>query len=251
MKVSHFASILLRLFLLSSPPFFSQFVLVKRRARFLLLGTVLSSFSSFIYAAEQGEYQHYLGFGISGALLSDDLQAITFADDDISDDLDYDERGGFFVWDIIELDTQDAISIMILAGNESAKKVYSDGSTYDERISFWGTLAAGKYFVSNNLYVGGGLALLSISGYTSLQDTRITLTADTFVAPTSILGYRRLVSEFKESHFYIGVDWIKTLPLDVEYEVNVDYELDSPPTRFNTFKDLSISMIAVSFGWAW
>ena len=230
-----------------------RFLLASLGRGVLLLGTVLLSLSSLIYAAEQGEYRHYLGLGVSGGLFYDGFQQISTASDDTSDDTvspnpissDYQERGGFYVWDRFILDNQAAFSLMILVANESTRDVYSGGSIYDGWVGVGGPLATGKYFISNSFYVGGGIALLSIGGHASFRDRDISLTSVPFSASTLIFGYRGLVSEFEKSHFYIGVDWINTLPVDV------DYEFVGQVSGFDTFKDLSISMLAVSFGFAW
>jgi len=228
---------------------------------FFLIGGLLS-FSSIIYAVEQGEYKHYMGFAISGALLSDNFQKIDFASDDtsVSDDIDSPiltssdttEGGYFFVWDRLNLDNQDASSLMFLFVSEDSREVYSDGSIYDGVIGFSGPILAGKYFTKSGFYVGGGGAFLSLSGDVSvsnnpvLPDANLDLSSDRFFAPTLVLGYRGLVSRLEKSHFYMGIDWVRTLPVDVDYEIS-----GFGITVSDTFEDLSISMLSVSFTWAW
>ena len=238
-----------------------RFILASLGRGSFLLGTVLLSLSSLIYAVEKGEYRYYLGLAISGTLLSNDLQKVDFTvantvnlnDAGLSViDSDLEEGGSLLVWDIFDLDNRGALSLMSFSVGEDESWTLSDGTIIDEERIFSGPLVVGKYFTQSGLYIGGGGALLSLSG-----DTRIAggstflnsngdLTSDPFFAPTLVLGYRGLVSRFENSHFYIGADWIRTLPTDVDYE-------SSPRgiTFSNTLEDLTISMLAVSFGWAW
>ena len=236
-----------------------RFLLASLGRGFLLL--VLLSFSSLTYAVERGEYRHYLGFAISGA------QEIDFASDDTDEssdntdepsisvvDSDFEEGGSLFVWDIFDLDNRAALSLMLLSVWEEESGTFSNGVTYDVITRFSGTLLLGKYFTQSGLYIGGGGAVLALSGEGTLayrnRVGNIDATSDSFFAPTLVLGYRGLVSRSKNSHFYIGADYVTTLPVDVDYEsdfVGVGISETIP----GTYEELSISMLAVSFGWAW
>ncbi len=247
-----------------------RFLLASLGRGFLLL--VLLSFSSLTYAVERGEYRHYLGFAISGDqeidVASDDTDNTDNTDGPFVIDSDIEEGGSLFVWDRFDLDNHGAFSLMLLSVWEDGSGTYSDGSEFEGDISFGGLLAAGKYFISNGFYVGGGIALSALSGDVILQnvpvtvrgrtflvDANVDIISDSFFAPTLVLGYRGLVSKGEKSHFYIGADWIRTLPVDVD----VDYEYETfvsgvGPFDFtvsNTYEELSISMLAVSVGWAW
>ena len=234
---------------------------------------VLLSLSSLIYAAERGAYRHYVGFVISGGSFSDNLQRIDVASDNTDEssdntdepsigvvDSDFEEGGSLFVWDRFDLDNRGALSLMFLSVWEDGSGTYSDGSTYDAEFNFGGPLVVGKYFTGSGLYIGGGGALLSMYGDGRIEDdpifsnANLDYTSDSFFTPTVVLGYRGLVGRFESSHVYIGADWIRTLPVDVDYEV--DFEIFGSGrtisgTLSDTFEELSITMLAVSFGWAW
>ena len=251
-KAFRFAPVLLHLFLFPTP---SRFSPASLRSGFLLLGVVLLPFISLIYAAERGEYKHYLGFAISDAVLSDDLLKIDAAADDnsILASPVIEETGSLLVWDRFYLDNQAAFSLMVFSVWEDQSETFSDGTKRDGEISFWGPVVAGKYFTQSGFYVGGGGAFLNmvdsdirVTNDPTSPDRNIDLTADSFFAPTLVLGYRGLISKLKKSHFYIGADWVRTLPVDVDYERS-----RSGSTISDTFEDLIISMIAISFGWAW
>ena len=223
---------------------------------------VLLSFSSLTYAVERGEYRHYMGFAISGGSFSDNLQEIEVASDNTDGssntdgpgisvvDSEFKERGNFFVWDAFDLDNQAAFSLMLLSVWEDESETFSNGVTYDEIRRFSGPLLLGKYFTRSGLYIGGGGAFLAMSGEGTLSngniDENIDITSDSFFAPTLVLGYRGLVGRFESSHVYIGADYVRTMPADVDYET-------SRPGRTvsDTLEDVAISMLAVSFGWAW
>ncbi len=208
-----------------------RFVLTSLRRGLLLL--VLLSFSSLTYAVERGAYRHYVGFAISGDqeidVASDDTDE---SSDNINEpsirviDSDLEEGGSFLVWDRFDLDNRAALSLMLLSVWEDGSGTYSDGSEFDGDISFGGLLAAGKYFISNGFYVGGGIALSALSGDVNLQnvpvtvrgrtflvDANVDIVSDSFFAPTLVLGYRGLVSRFENSHLYIGADYVRTLPV--------------------------------------
>ena len=188
-------------------------------------------------------------------MLSDDFQKIDFADDGTDDGTsvvssDVVESGGLFVWDWFQSDNQAALSLMVLSVVEEESVTYSDGFMSDVQVNLGGPLVAGKYFMGNGLYIGGGGTLLSLSGDGEGKEpnepsVNVDFSSDSVFAPTLVLGYRGLVSRFENSHFYIGADWIRTLPVDLDYEASV-----LGVTVSDTFEDLSISMIAVSFGLA-
>ena len=230
--------------------------------RFVLasLGAVLLSFSSLIYAVEQGEYRHYMGFAISGGSFFDGLQKIDFASDDTDEsglsvmDSEFEEEGSFLVWDAFDLDNQWALSLMLLSVWEDESGTYSNGVAYDAETGLGGLLVAGKYFTQSGLYIGGGGTFLSLSreGIFSYRNRvgNVDITSDSFFAPTLVLGYRGLVSRLENSDFYIGADYVRTLPVDVDYQADF-VGVGIVETTSGTYEELSISMLAVSFGWAW
>ena len=239
-----------------------RFFLASLRRGLLLL--VLLSFSSLTYAVEQGAYRHYVGFAISGGLFSDNLQRIDFTLDNIGAssntdepsvsviDSDLAEGGSLLVWDIFDLDNREAVSLMSFSVGEDESWTLSDGTIIDETRIFSGLLVAGKYFTQSGLYIGGGGALLALSGDyryeggSTFLSGNGDLTSDSFFAPTLVLGYRGLASRFENSHLYIGADYVRTLPVDVDYESSF-----RGVTVPNTIRDLSITMLAISLGWAW
>ncbi len=238
-----------------------RFFLANLRPGLLLL--VLLSFSSLSYAVERGEYRHYMGFAISGGSFSDNLQEIGFASDNTDGssnidqsgisvvDSDFEEGGSLFVWDAFDLDNQAAFSLMYFSVVESLSETLSDGTIIDETRDVGGRLLAGKYFTQSGLYIGGGVASISLRGNTRIAvgspilNRNKDLTSDNFLTPTLVLGYRGLVNRGEKSHFYLGVDWVMTSPTDVYYEVSGPGMTDS-----GTYK-LTISMVAISCGWAW
>ena len=244
-----------------------RFVLASLGRGSFLLGTVLLFFSSLTYAVEQGEYKHYMGFAISGGSFSDGLQKIDFASDDTDEssdntdepsisvvDSDLEEGGSLFVWDAFDLDNQWALSLMLLSVWEDESGTYSNGVAYDAETGLGGLLVAGKYFTQSGLYIGGGGTFLSLSreGIFSYRNRvgNVDITSDSFFAPTVVLGYRGLVSRLENFDFYIGADYVTTLPVDVDYQADF-VGVGIVETTSGTYEELSISMLAVSFGWAW
>ena len=143
---------------------------------------------------------------------------------------------------------------MFLSIWEDESGTYSNGVAYDAETGLGGLLVAGKYFTQSGLYIGGGGAFLSLNSEGTLSYRNrvgnVDITSDSFFAPTLVLGYRGLVSRLENSDFYIGVDYVRTLPVDVDYEFDF-VGVGISETIPGTYEELSISMLAVSFGWAW
>ena len=220
-----------------------------------ITGAALLSFGSLIYAAEQG--QHYLGIGL---LPFDELQEIRTDGPDAEEEPPYqiggdiEEEGYYFVWDFF-FEKQAAVSLTLFSAQQETRLRYTDGARGQDYSYFSGVLVAGKYFVSDAIYLGAGIARSSLSGDSTLTnwpdipDVDSEHTSDSFLAPTLVIGFREVVSRSDNSDFYIGADWIRTTPANVNYEATASAPGYESATVSGQYKNLRLSMIGVSFGW--
>lgn len=209
-----------------------------------------------LFADAEERYKQYLGFTISGAYINDDLQSIDVSSDDVVEapvSTRVEEGGIMLVWDLFNENNQAAFSLMFLSVYEDSTEEYADRSIYEGRVSTGGLLLAGKYFPIGGFYLGGGATLLTLVGdvlvrdHPILPDGNLDFESDSSTfAPTVMIGYRGLVSSGKNSDFYVGVDWVKTLPVDVDYEASGFGIIIR-----DTYKEFTISMLGASFGWMW